>query len=247
MNIQLHNVISDITGESGMRILKAILSGERNPQNLAALCNARIKASSEIVIKSMEGTWDEDHLFVLKQCVHTYEFYQHIITECDREIEDLLKKMQKKQGAEQVPPSSKRSQTRKQTNVPLFDMRSYFYKITGVDLTRIDGLSGYSVMQLFTEIGTDMSRWPTAKHFTSWLGLSPNNKISGDRVISSRTSRNKNKAGLVFRTVAQALSHSKSALGAYFRRLRARIGAPKACVASARKIAEMFYRKLKNR
>jgi transposase len=176
-----------------------------------------------------------------------YNVYQEAIRSCDEEIEALLSEIEKKAGTEEVPNSSKRSQKRHQTNVPRFDMRSYLYKIIGTDLTRIDGLSGYSVMQLFTEIGTDMSRWPTAKHFTSWLGLSPNNKISGDRVISSRTSRNKNKAGLVFRTVAQALSHSKSALGAYFRRLRARIGAPKACVASARKIAEMFYRMLKNR
>ncbi len=247
MNIQLQNVISDITGESGMRILKAILSGERNPQNLAALCNARIKASSEVVMKSLEGTWDEDHLFVLKQCICTYEFYQNIITECDMEIEDLLNKMQKKQGAEQVPPSSKRSQTRKQTNIPLFDMRSYLYKITGVDLTRIDGLSSYSCMVILSEIGTDMSRWPTAKHFTSWLGLCPRNKISGDRVISSRTSRTKNKASIMFRPVVQTLSHSKSAMGAYFRRLKARLGPQKACSAAARKLAELFYKMLRDK
>jgi hypothetical protein len=247
MNIQLHNVISDITGESGMSILKAILSGERTPKTLASLCNARIKASSEVVIKSLEGTWDEDHLFVLKQGIRTYEFYQNIITECDREIEGLLNKLEKKQGTEQVPPSSKRSQTRKQTNIPLFDMRSYLYKITGVDLTRIDGLSSYSCMVILSEIGTDMSRWPTAKHFTSWLGLCPRNKISGDRVISSRTSRTKNKASIMFRTVVQTLSHSKSAMGAYFRRLRARIGPQKACSAAARKLAELFYRMLRDK
>jgi transposase len=245
MNIQLHNVISNITGESGMKILKAILSGERNPQNLAALCNARIKASSEVVVKSLEGTWDEDHLFVLKQCVCTHEFYQNIITECDREIEDLLNKIQREQGTEQVPPSSKRSERRKTTNIPQFDMRSYLYKITGVDLTRIDGLSSYSCMVILSEIGTDMSRWPTAKHFTSWLGLCPRNKISGDRVISSRTSRTKNKASIMFRTVVQTLSHSKSAMGAYFRRLKARIGPQKACSAAARKLAELFYKMLR--
>ena len=247
MNIQLHNVISDITGESGTRIVRAILSGERDAEKLAELCNSRIKASKEVVVKSLRGTWDQDHIFVLRQCVHLYNVYQETIKGCDEEIERLLSEIEKKEGLVAMPKSSKRSQKRHQTNVPRFDMRSYMYEITGTDLTRIDGLSGYSVMQLFAEIGTDMSRWPTVKHFTSWLGLSPHNKISGDRVISSRTSRSKNKAGLVFRSVAQALSHSKSAMGAYFRRLRARIGAPKACIASARKIAEMFYRMLKNR
>ncbi len=247
MNIQLHNVISDITGDSGMKILEAIIAGERDPLTLAELCNQRIKASKEIVVKSLEGTWDQDHLFVLRQCVSVYGFYQGLIGECDSQIELLLNEIEKKEGTEEVPRSSKRSQKRKQTNVPGFDIRSYLYKITGVDLTRIDGLNSYSVMLIFSEIGEDMSRWPTVKHFTSWLGLCPRNKISGDRVISSRTSRNKNRASILFRSVAQSLSHSKSAMGAYFRRLRARMGPGKACVAAARKMAEMFYRMLKDR
>ena len=247
MNIQLHNVISDITGESGMNILRAILQGERNPERLADLCNNRIKSSKEVIIKSLEGTWDSDHLFVLGQCLSIYEFYQKTIAECDRQIEILLSKMEKKEGTEQVPASAKKSQRRKQTNVPLFDVRSYLYKMTGIDLTRIDGLNSYSCMVILSEIGTDMSRWPTVKHFVSWLGLCPQNKISGDRKISSRTSRAKNKASIMFRTVVQTLSHSNSALGAYFRRLRARIGAEKACGAASRKIAEMFYRMLSTR
>jgi transposase len=247
MNIQLHNVISDITGDSGMKILKAIMAGKRNPVHLAELCNDRIKASKEIVVKSLEGTWDSDHIFVLKQCVTAYDFYHELIKECDKQIEHLLNEMEKREGTEEVPKSSKRSQKRNQTNVPGFDMRSYLYKITGVDLTRIDGLNSYSVMLIFSEIGEDMSRWPTVKHFTSWLGLCPRNKISGDRVISSRTSRNKNRASILFRAVAQSLSHSKSAMGAYFRRLRARMGPAKACVAAARKMAEMFYRMLRDR
>lgn len=247
MNIQLHNVISDITGESGMKILHAIINGERNPQSLAGLCNDRIKASREVVIKSLESTWDTDHLFVLQQCLSIYEFYQKSIDQCDKEIENLLINMEKKEGTEQVPRSSKRSQTRKQTNIPLFDIRSHLYKITGVDLTRIDGLNSYSCLVILSEIGTDMSRWPTVKHFISWLGLCPQNKISGDRVISSRTSRAKNKASIMFRTVVQTLSHNKSAMGAYYRRLRARLGPAKACGAASRKIAEMFYRMLSNR
>lgn len=171
MNIQLHNVISDITGESGTRIINAILAGERDPKVLADLCNSRIKASREIIIKSLEGTWEQDHIFVLKQCVTMYNSCQQAIRDCDIEIESILDEMEKREGTEDVPKSSKKSQKRVQTNVPGFDMRSYLYRITGVDLTRIDGLNSYSVMVLFSEIGNDMNRWPSVKHFTSWLGL----------------------------------------------------------------------------
>jgi len=223
MNLQLHNVVADITGTTGMRIIKAILSGERNPQTLAAMRDPRCKNSVATIALSLKGNYRPEHLFTLKQALEFYEFYQVKIADCDEQILDQLKRFD---DGNTTPP---------------VDIADALIRISGVDLTHIDGISTTTALKILSEIGWDMSRFKSSKHFASWLGLSPASKISGGKVLSSATKPSANKAAAALRMAAFTLFNSKSALGAYLRRQKARLGAAKAITATAHKMARLIY------
>ena len=240
MNLKLSHVVSDITGLTGMGIIKAILSGERDPVKLAKLRDPRCKSSQATVARALEGHYREEHLFTLQQAVELVEFYQQQMTACDRQIEACLQQFEEKSS--ETPMTTRR---RKRRGGIAFDARSYLYRMTGVDLTQIDSIEGNTALTVISEIGLDMSRWPTEKHFGSWLGLAPGSKVSGGKRLSGRTKHSANRAAAALRLAAQSLNQSQSALGAYFRRLKARLGAPKALTAAAYKLARIVYRMLK--
>ncbi len=242
MNLLLDNVVSDITGKTGMGIINAILNGERNPVKLAKLRDGRCKNNKETIAASLEGHYRKEHLFSLKQAVEIYNFYQQQIVTCDAAIEEEITSLESKGNQDNLPPSRKR----KSKSSLNFDVHKELYRLTGVDLTSIDGLNENSVLKVLAETGTDMSHWPTEKHFSSWLGLSPNNKITGGRILSSKTKPTANRAAAAFRMSAYTLHRSNSALGAFYRRQRTRLGAPKAITATAHKLARTFYSMLKN-
>lgn len=240
MNLKLSHVVSDITGLTGMEIIKAILSGERDPVKLAKLRDPRCKSSEATVARALEGHYREEHLFTLQQAVELVEFYQQQMTACDRQIEACLQQFEEKSS--ETPVTTRR---RKRRRGIAFDARSYLYRMTGIDLTQIDSIEGNTALTVISEIGLDMSRWPTEKHFGSWLGLAPGSKVSGGKRLSGRTKPSANRAAAALRLAAQSLNQSQSALGAYFRRLKARLGAPKALTAAAYKLARIVYRMLK--
>lgn len=246
MNLLLHHVVSDVTGVTGMRILKAILAGERDPKVLAQFRDRRCSQSPETLAKSLVGNYREEHLFALKQAVELYEFYQAKIADCDRAIEAQLLQFDAAVDLTAQPVPKPTKPARLTTgNRPQFDLHSHLYRITGVDLSRISGVDVHTAFRVISEIGTDMSRFPTEKHFTSWLGLAPGNEISGGKRLSGKTKPCANRAAAALRLAANSLHHAKSALGAYFRRQKARLGAPKAVTATARKLACLIYRMLK--
>ncbi len=211
MNVKLQHVISDITGKTGMDIIEAIVRGERNPGRLARLRDPRTKADEKTIAKSLQGHWRQEHIFELSQALELYRVYQSKIAGCDREIEAQLERFEDHSDGEPPAPNGKK---RNQKNEPRFDVQSQLYRMTGVDLTRIDGVDGFTALKVVSEIGTDMTKWPSAKHFASWLGLSPNNRITGGRVISSKTKPSANRAAAALRLAANALHRSGSALGA---------------------------------
>lgn len=236
MNIQLANVISDVVGATGQNILRAIVDGERDGHTLAALKDVRIHASVEEIAKSLQGNWRAEHLFALKQALGAFDFIGTQLAECDHEIERQLLSLQVHDG--EPDKGKKRSRAR---NAPKFDLRVQLFKMCGVDLTRIDGIDVTTALAVISETGTDMSRFPSIKHFTSWLGLCPGTKITGGKVLSSATKRCVNRAAQALRLAAAALRSSKSALGAYFRRLCSRMDKPKAVTAAAHKLARLIY------
>lgn len=241
MNLQLHQVISDITGLTGMSILKAIVAGERDPQVLATLKDPRVKSSTSEIAKALTGDWREEHLFVLKQELILYEIYQTQIAECDKQIELCLANFETK-AEDQPPPRKGKKRKKPKGHEPEFDLHAHLYRISGVDFTRIDGLDVLTVQTILSEVGLDPERFPTVKHFTSWLGLCPGTKITGGKLKSSQTRHVVNRAATSFRMAALSLKNSRSALGAFYRRLRSRLGAPKAITATAHKIARLFYK-----
>ena len=243
MNVKLQHVIRDITGKTGMDIIEAIVGGERDPRKLAALRDPRTRANEEIIARSLQGYWREEHIFELTQALELYRTYQDKIAQCDREIERQLGRFEDRSNGE--PPAGDAGK-RSQGNAPRFDLRNHLHRMTGVDLTRIDGVDAFTALKVVGEIGTDMTRWPSAKHFASWLGLSPNNRITGGKVISSRTKANANRAAAALRLAANALHRSNSALGAFLRRKKAHLGAPKAIAATAHKLARIIYSMLRN-
>jgi transposase len=247
MNIKLHTVISDIDGKTGLLIVEAILAGERNPEVLADLRDKRIKTSREDIIKSLEGYWTTEHLFELRQCYQLYCTHRQMIEECDKEIEKQLIEQiaSKNEGVIPDIPKSKRKVSSKH-KVP-FNLTAYLKEILRVDVTEVFGISEISTLTMMSEVGTDMTKWKTEHHFTSWLGLAPNTKISGGKVISSRIMKKKHYAGQAFRMAANSLYHSKSPLGEYYRRIKARAGAGKAVVATARKLAIIYYKMVANK
>ena len=223
MNVKLQHVIRDITGKTGMDIMEAIAAGERDPRKLARLRDPRTKADEATIAKSLQGHWRGEHIFELTQALELYRAYQGKIAECDREIEARLEQFEDRSDGEPPAPNGKK---RNQKNAPRFDVQSQLYRMTGVDLTRIDGVDGFTALKVISEIGADMTKWPSAKHFASWLGLSPNNRITGGRVMSSKTKPSANRAAAALRLAANALHRSDSALGAFLRRKKAQLGAP---------------------
>lgn len=240
MNIQLHNVLSDITGETGFRIIRAIVAGERCVKKLAEFRDRRCKNSIEVIEKSLEGNYRIEHLFKLRQELALYDTFQEMLLECDKAIESCLRGFKEKIDITEKPLTVKGSKKRRKNEL-YFDAREYLYKMSGVDLTLIDGLDSHSILKLIGETGLDMNRWPTDSHFSSWLALAPGTKISGGKRLSGKTKPSANRAAEIFRVAAFTLSNSHSALGAFFRRMKARLGAPKAITATAHKIARMFY------
>ncbi|MEI2581670.1 IS110 family transposase [Scytonema sp. PRP1] len=240
MNLHLHKVISDITGLTGMAIIRAIVGGEQDPQVLATLKDPRIKSSTTEIAKALTGDYRPEHLFVLKQELTLYEVYQQEIAALDSEIEKCLGNFQPK-TSDQLPTTKKKRRKKSTANHPDFDLRKYLYRMAGVDFTLIDGVDALTVQTILSEVGLDPKRFPTAKHFTSWLGLCPGQKITGGKVKSSQTRPVVNRAANAFRMAAFSLTHSNSALGGFYRRLRARLGAPKAITATAHKLARLFY------
>jgi transposase len=236
MNIQLANVISDVAGETGQKILRAIVAGERDPCVLAAMKNVRIRAGKDEIAKSLQGNWRIEHLFALKQALAMFDFHGTQIVECDREIEMQLDGLHVREDS---PAKGKKRGTRR--NAPKFDLREHLFKVCGVDLTRIDGIDVSTALTVIAEVGTDMSRFTTVKHFTSWLGLCPGTKITGGKVMSGRTKPCANRAAQALRLAAAALRSSQSALGAYFRRMCSRMDKPKAVTAAAHKLARLIY------
>lgn len=244
MNIQLHHVLSDITGETGMAIIRAIVRGERNPVVLASYRNYRCKNSLQVIQESLNGSYREEHLFSLKQALELYDTYQHKIADCDAAIEHQLLAF-KAVECPTEPPQAKPK--KKSKNAPQFNLQHHLIRMVGVDLSAIPGMDSYTALKIISEIGIDTSRWKSGKHFASWLGLCPGNKISGGKILSGKSKRSKNYASAALRMASSTLHHSQSALGAYYRRLKYRIGAPKATRATAHKLALIIYNMIKNK
>ncbi|MBF0384203.1 MAG: IS110 family transposase [Magnetococcales bacterium] len=243
MNLQLNHVVSDITGITGMRIIRGILGGIHDPRILATYRDVRCKASMETIEKALEGHYHPEHLFALGQAVGLYDTYQKCVVDCDQEIANVLESLRlPEQPTDPLPKPRHRT---RQPNELNFDVREALYAMIGVDLTQIHGFGPYLALKMVSECGTDMSKWPTAKHFTSWLCLSPGNKISGGKLLSSATRRTTNRASALLRLSAVNVGKTDTAMGAFYRRLAMRIGKNKAVTATARKIAVMFYNVLR--
>jgi len=248
MNLQIHHVLSDITGKSGLAIVDAILSGKRDPEQLARLADGRNRAERETVIKSLVGNYRSEHLFTLRQSLEAYRHYQKMLVDCDREIEQHMGQLPNQPSGGQPPASlegDKRGKRRK--NQFHFDMGKELHRVLGTDLTAVPGLSALTVHTLVTEIGTDLGRFPNVAAFTSWLTLCPGSKKSGGKVLSSKTRKSNSRLAAALRLAAQTLHKSHSYLGAYYRRMRARLGAPQAITAAAHKLARIVYHLISTR
>ena len=243
MNVQLHHVVTDITGVTGMKIIRGIVDGEHDPLTLAKHRDVRCKESVETICEALTGNYRSEHVFALRHALELFDFLQTKIVESDAEIETVLHSLNEDRVPPAVPiPHVRHSRGR---NEPQFDVRTALYTMLGVDLSQIHGLGPYTVLRLIAECGDDMRKWPTVKHFTSWLTLAPGNKISGGRVLSSRTRRSSNRAAALLRIAAVNIGKTETALGAFYRRLGARIGKAKAVTATARKLAVLFYNALR--
>ena len=245
MNVRLTNVLSDISGVTGLKIIRAILSGEQNPQKLATLREPGCKKSEAEIAKSLEGHYKREHLFTLKQALELYDFYDRQLEACDAELEAMYQKFDPPENPGTPPPAPRTKKRRK--NQAHFDLAPSLYRLTGVDLTQIDGVDELTVQKVLSEIGTDMSKWPTVKHFTSWLCLCPNNKVTGGKIVQRGVQPTKNRASTALRIAAASLKRSDSSLGAFYRRMRARAGTPVAVTSTAHKLARIIYHMLKER
>ena len=237
MNLQLTEVISDVVGETGQKIILAIVAGERDGATLAKLRNARIKASEEEIAKALQGAWREEHLFALKQALALYDAYAGQLAECDHQLETMLADLARHDG----DPGPSKRRGGKSKNAPKCDLRTHLFHRCGVDLTRIDGIDATTAFKVLAEVGGDLSKFKSAQHFASWLGLCPGTKITGGKVLSGATQRTTNRAAQALRLAAANLWRSQSALGAYYRRLGARMDKPRAITACAHKLARLIY------
>jgi transposase len=240
MNIQLDNVISDVTGTTGLAILRSIVAGERNPIVLAQHRDPHCRCSEEEIVKSLEGSYLDEHLFALAQALELFDFYTKQILDCDTRLLTLYQSIQPAPGSERpLPPSTKVKKRGRQD--PPYDLRACLYRLCGVDLTQVDGLNAVTAQMILTETGVDLSKWASSKHFASWLGLSPNNQVSGGKILHQRPTRTANRATLALRLAARSLHHSASALGAYYRRMQTKHGPQVANTASAHKLARIVF------
>jgi transposase len=248
MNIKLHTVISDITGKTGTAIVTAIISGERNAEMLLPLVDKRIKADKETIKRSLQGNWRTEHLFTLHQSYDLYQYYQKCIDACDQQIEEQLSNYEAVCNEGVIDTCDKNAvshqdKKQKKKNTPRFNVRGYLHRILGIDVLAIYGLNEGGGLQILAETGTDMSKWPTEKHFISWLNLCPNNKVSGGKLISSKVmKRHPSIAGQAFRFAANSVQRSDHWLGDYFRRMKAKGGNKYAIVATANKLATIYYK-----
>jgi transposase len=246
MNVQLHHVLSDVTGVSGLAIIEAILAGQRDPVKLAAMVDRRVRASQETIQKALAGDYRQEHLFVLRQAYELHQVYEAKIHGCDEQIERETSKLPGK-----VDPNLKPLPARKQGSRPSADqingqdMRERLYEKFGVDLTAIEGIGMLTALVLLTEVGPNVDRFKSEKHFCSWLGLCPDNRISGGKVLSSKTRRVVNRATDALRIAASSLERSQSALGGFYRRMKAKLGAAEGVTATAHKLARIIYRLIK--
>jgi transposase len=253
MNLKIHTVISDILGKTGMLMVKSILSGERNPVVLSELRDPRIKASREDIINSLEGIWREEYLFMLEQAVENYEFHQVQIKNCEAKIQaQLLKQVAiVNQGdvtcLEDNSKKKKKAKAKGKKNQFDFSVSPYLKAITGVDLCQIPGISDVTALEFISEVGADMSKWKSAKHFAAWLNLTPNTKITGGKVVSSKLMKKRNKAGQYLRQAASCLSTNKTPIGDYHRRMKGKLGGRGATLNTAHKLARIIYTMLLNK
>lgn len=244
MNLQLHHVLSDISGVTGLKIIRAIVAGERDPDALASMRDVRCRESLQTIRAALVGNYQPEHVFALSQAVALFDSYQDRIADCDQQIENSLRQLNACRPEPETKLPAPRTKT-KQANAPKFDVRTMLYQLTGTDLTLIHGLGPSIALSLVAECGTDLSKWPTEKHFTSWLCLSPGCKISGGKVLSAHTRKSSSRLSSQLRLVAVNVGRTETALGAFYRRLAARIGKAKAVTATARKIAILFYRAMR--
>ena len=247
MNLQLPTVLSDLRGVTGLRIVRDIVAGRTDPQALAQHRDPRCQASEAEITAALTGHYRPEHVFVLQQNLELFEAYQRQLAACDTAIEAHLHTLVTDAPAPAGALPAPRKRKKPRDNEPRFDIRTPLHQLTGVDLTQLDALGPYSALRLLAEVGTDMSRWPTEKHFTSWLTLAPHNKISGGRLLSSKTPPAANRAAGILRMAAMSLGRTETALGAFYRRLAYRVGKAKAITATARKLAILVYRTLKDR
>lgn len=245
MNVLLPRVITDITGVTGMAIMHDIVNGRTDPRQLARHRDARCKASKAEFVAALTGNYRPEHVFALKQNLQLFDLHQGMLQECDTAIEAHLQTLVEQADPPSEPLPPRRSKRQHRGHEPGFELRGYLHRLTGVDLSQVEGIGPYQVLRLISEIGIDMSRWRTEDHFTAWLALAPRNKITGGRLISSRTIPSSNRAAAIFRMAAMSVGRTQTALGAFYRRLAARIGGPKAITATARKMAILVYRMLK--
>src|SRR6266540_245354 len=245
MNLLLHNVVSDITGITGMKIIKAILAGERDPRLLARNRDERCRNTTATIAKSLVGNYRAEHLFALRQAVDLYETYQAKIADCNQAI---IKHVEKQPNiSDDGPPAAEKPIPARDRLRDGVDVRELLFKKSGVDLFAIPGLAADTLLTLTSEVGFDLSPWKTIKHFTSWLGLCPGTKISGGKVLDKKTKRNPNRATQAFRMAAATQARSKTALGAFYRRIKSRTGGKQAVTATAHKIARIYYTLLTKR
>jgi transposase len=249
MNLRLHHVLSDITGVSGLAMLDAILAGERDAVKLAALCDRRVKASAETVLKALEGDYREEHLFTLQQSLQLYRYLQGQIAQCQKRIQAELAGWDGKVDMKEkpVPEASKPIKAEGLKPAEAESVRAECYRVLGVDLTQVDGINAHLIQVLTAEVGTDLGRFRSASAFASWMGLSPKPEVSGGKILRARTAKNPNRVAMAFRMAANSLLKNQSPLGDCFRRLRTKLGAPKAITAMAHKLARIVYHLIKNR
>jgi len=247
MNVQLSQAVSDVTGVTGQTILRAIVTGVRDPQTLAAMREAGCKKSEEEIGKALTGTWREEHLFILKQALALFDFYTEQIQACDEEIERMYGMTRPDWKAEEVKPLNMRKRNSHSKNAPRYqqEIRKHLKRISGVDVSVVDGFGVSLAQTVIMEVGTDMSKFPDEKHFCSWLGLAPKHEISGGKVLKNKVLKTKNRAGQAFRMAAQSVKQAECIFGVLYRRLRSRLGPAQATVATAHAIARVVYRMLK--
>src|SRR5690349_6388244 len=247
MNVQLSQAVTDVTGMTGLKIIRAILAGERHPQTLAAMREPGCKKSAEEIGKALTGTWREEHLFILDQSMMLYDFYTEQIQACDLEIERLYGLTRPDWESGDIRPLTKRKKNSHSKNLPhnAEEVRKHLKRISGVDLSAVDGFGVSLAQTVIMEVGTDMSKFPDEKHFCSWLGLAPKHEISGGKVLKNNTLKTKNRAGQAFRMAANSVKQAECMFGVFYRRLRARLGPVQATVATAHAIARVVYRMLK--